>query len=139
MAVRIADDTMTLEIGDHVVATARFSERAAVGAVAGGPSSLTRPGCCTDRHGSVTTTGPERRMVTLTGQPRPGVGFFLGPRSGQTAYAAAMSAFTDAEIDFVSSQRLGRGATVGLTGCRMSCRSPSSTTRTPMPWSSGPT
>ena len=29
MAIRITDDTMTLEIGDRVVATARFSEHAA--------------------------------------------------------------------------------------------------------------
>jgi hypothetical protein len=29
MAVRVAGGTMTLEIGDHVVAAARFSERAA--------------------------------------------------------------------------------------------------------------
>ena len=29
MAIRIADDTMTLEIGDRVVATARFSQHAA--------------------------------------------------------------------------------------------------------------
>ena len=29
MAIRITDDTMTLQIGDRVVATARFSEHAA--------------------------------------------------------------------------------------------------------------
>ena len=29
MALRITDDTMTLEVGDRVVATARFSEHAA--------------------------------------------------------------------------------------------------------------
>jgi hypothetical protein len=31
-----------------------------------------------------------RRVVTLTGQPRPGAAFFLGPGSRPTAYAAAM-------------------------------------------------
>jgi len=29
MAIRITEDTMTLEVGDRVVATARFSEHAA--------------------------------------------------------------------------------------------------------------
>src|ERR1700728_2250428 len=33
-----------------------------------------------------------------------------------TAYAAVMSAFSDAEIEFVNSQRLGRLATVGADG-----------------------
>src|ERR1700735_4315633 len=33
-----------------------------------------------------------------------------------TAYASAMSAFTDAEIEFVNSQRLGRLATGGADG-----------------------
>jgi Pyridoxamine 5'-phosphate oxidase len=39
-----------------------------------------------------------------------------GPESLPAAYAAAMSAFTDAEIEFVTSQRLGRLATVGADG-----------------------
>ncbi len=34
----------------------------------------------------------------------------------QTAYAAEMSAFTEAEIEFVNNQRLGRLATVGADG-----------------------
>jgi hypothetical protein len=44
MAVRVDNDTMALEIGGHVVATARFREHAArSAAVARGSSSLAAP------------------------------------------------------------------------------------------------
>jgi hypothetical protein len=45
VVIQITDDTITLEMDNHVVATARFSEDAVADAMARGPSRLTLPGC----------------------------------------------------------------------------------------------
>jgi hypothetical protein len=45
MAIRITDDTITLEMDNRLVAATRFSEDAAADVMARGSSRLTLPGC----------------------------------------------------------------------------------------------
>jgi hypothetical protein len=62
MAIRITDDTMTLEIGDRVVATARFSEHAAANGN-GAWIASTHPGRLFTRNQAITALTLAERLA----------------------------------------------------------------------------